>query len=148
MEHPVIRRTVLALFIGLVTSLSLAAFSASAIEAESRVAIPATAEGIWKAIDVEMAMLDQLITSNKLGTVHQHAYAVRDLVAALTTHSEKLPPADQQKLASSSKYVATLAARLDESGDGGDQAGAKSNYSKLSKVVESIRALGKSSGGH
>lgn len=148
MKFAVTRSTALALSVALVTTLSLAAFSASAVEAESKVAIPATVEGIWKAIDQEMGTLDQLISGNKLSTVHQHAYAVRDLVSALTTHSEKLSPTDQQKLASSSKFVATLAARLDESGDSGDQVGARSNYGKLNKLIADIRSLGKSTGGH
>ena len=139
------RKTVFALLIAFVTALSLTAFQARAEEQESKVAIPATAEGIWKAIDQEMATLDQVITSNKLATVHQHAYAVRDLVAALGAHAEKLSLTDKDKFATDSKFVAALASRLDQSGDSGDQAGARSNYDKLKVVVASIRQFGRNS---
>ena len=139
------RRTVFALLVALFTTLSFATFQARAEEPESKVAIPATAEGIWKAIDQEMATLDQIITSNKLATVHQHAYAVRDLVAALGVHTEKLSLADKEKLAADNKFVAALASRLDQSGDSGDQAGARSNYDKLKGVVAAIRQLGQGS---
>ena len=146
MQAIVQRKTVFALLATFVTALSLTAFQARAEEPESKVTIPATAEGIWKAIDQEMATLDQLITNNKLATVHQHAYAVRDLVAALGAHAEKLSQTDQDKLAADNKFVAALASRLDQSGDSGDQAGARSNYEKLKGVVASIRQLGQGSG--
>lgn len=138
-------KTIFALLAAFVAALSLTAFQARAEEAESKVAIPATAEGIWKAIDQEMATLDQIITSNKLATVHQHAYAVRDLVTALGAHAEKLSQTDKDKLAADSKFVAALASRLDQSGDSGDQAGARSNYEKLKGVVTSVRQLGQGS---
>lgn len=146
MRSIVQRKAVFTLFAALVAVFSLTTFQARAEETETKVAIPATAEGIWKAIDQEMATLGQIITSNKLATVHEHAYAVRDLIAALGAHSEKLSPADKDKLAADSKFVAALASRLDQSGDSGDQAGARSNFDKLKGVVTAIRQLGQDSG--
>ena len=146
MKSIVQHKTLFALLAAFIAALSLAAFQAKAEEPESKVAIPATAEGIWKAIDQEMTTLDQIITSNKLTTVHQHAYAVRDLAAALAAHSEKLAPADRKMLASDNSFVAALATRLDESGDSGDQAGARSNYEKLKGVIANIRKLFQSTG--
>ena len=117
-------------------SIPTAAFA----ETESKIAIPATADGIWKAVDQEMATLNQLIVDKKLATLHEHAYAVRDLVAALPEHV-KLSPADQAKLASDEKFIAALASRLDQSGDSGDQAGAQSNYDKFKSVISNVRQL-------
>ena len=114
-------------------------------EGESKTTIPATTDGIWKAVDQEMATLGQLIADKKLATVHEHAYAVRDLVAALPEHV-KLAPTDQAKLASDEKFVAALASRLDQSGDSGDQAGAQSNYAKLKDVISNIQGLAKGTG--
>lgn len=143
----IIRRVTMSALLGAVAvTLSLAAFQVKAEGAESKVVIPATAEGIWKAVDQEMATLDQLITSNKLATVHQHAYAVRDLTAALAAHLEKLSAEDKGKLAADNKFVAALASRLDQSGDSGDQAGARSNYEKLKGLIASIRQLGQAPG--
>ena len=141
MKSTVQRKSAFALLAAFIAALSLTAFQASAEEPESKVVIPATAEGIWKAIDQEMTTLEQLIASNKLATIHQHAYAVRDLAAALAAHSGKLVPADREMLASDNRFVAALASRLDQSGDSGDQSGARSNYDKLKKEVEEIRKL-------
>ena len=146
MKSIVNRRIVSALLAAILTTVSLTAIPAKAEEAESKVSIPATTDGIWRSIDQEMTTLGQLIASNKLATVHEHAFAVRDLVAALTTHAEKMSPADQAKLASDSKFVAALASRLDQSGDSGDQAGARSNYDKLKGLIAGIRKLGQGTG--
>lgn len=130
-----------AMLAAVITVMSLSNFAVSAEEPESKVAIPMSEEGIWKAIDQEMATLDQLITGNKLATVHQHAYAVRDLAAALAAHAGNLLPAERETLAADNRFVAALAARLDQSGDSGDQAGARSNYDKLKGVIATIRNL-------
>lgn len=122
-------------------SAPIAAFA----ETESKIAIPATADGIWKAVDQEMATLSQLIADKKLATLHEHAYAVRDLVAALPAHV-KLSAADQEKLGSDEKFIAALASRLDQSGDSGDQAGAQSNYDKLKGVIANIQGFARGAG--
>lgn len=101
-------------------------------------AIPDTADGIWQAIDQHSAELKAAIASGALDTVHHHAFAIRDLVAALPAHSPTLPADDQAKLQSEVKFVSTLAARLDETGDAGDKAGTQANYDKLVTVLNGI----------
>lgn len=102
------------------------------------VAIPDTADAIWLAIDEHSAELKTTIESGSLGEVHHHAFAIRDLVAALPAHSPALPAEDQAKLAGEVKFVATLASRLDETGDAGDKAGSQENYDKLVAVLNGI----------
>ena len=101
-------------------------------------AIPDTADGIWQAIDKHRVELKATIERGSLGEVHHHAFAIRDLVAALPAHSPTLPAEDQAKLADDVKFVATLASRLDETGDAGDKAGSQANYDKLVAVLNGI----------
>lgn len=113
------------------------AVTAPAAEA-APVAIPGTADGIWQAIDEHSAELKSTIESGSLGEVHHHAFAIRDLVAALPAHSPTLPAEDQAKLEGEVKFVATLASRLDETGDASDKAGSQANYDKLVAVLNGI----------
>ena len=111
----------------------------AAIEEEAApTQIPATTDGIWKAIDQQSADLKAIIATGDLKEVHHKAFAIRDLVAALPSHSPKLPPDDQTKLEGEVKFVATLADRLDAAGDGNDKAGAQDNYDKLAAVLNGI----------
>lgn len=113
--------------------------AAMAAETESApVAIPDTADAIWQAIDQHSTELKTTIESGSLGEVHHHAFAIRDLVAALPAHSPTLPAEDQAKLEGEVKFVATLASRLDETGDAGDKAGSQANYDKLVAVLNGI----------
>lgn len=114
--------------------------AAAAPGAEAKVQIPATAEAIWQAIDHKSGELAKLIQSGSLGDVHHVAFAIRDLVAALPEHSKTLSADQQSKVQGGVKFVATLAERLDASGDANDKAGAQDNYDKLKKVLESLRA--------
>lgn len=102
------------------------------------VVIPDTADAIWQAIDQHSAELKTTIESASLGDVHHHAFAIRDLVAALPGHSPTLAAEDQAKLEGEVKFVATLASRLDETGDAGDKAGSQENYDKLVAVLTGI----------
>ena len=115
------------------------ASTTTASEADATpMAIPDTADAIWQAIDKHRAELKTTIESGSLGEVHHHAFAIRDLVAALPAHSPTLPAEDQAKLAGDVKFVATLASRLDETGDAGDKAGSQANYDKLVVVLNGI----------
>jgi hypothetical protein len=107
-------------------------------EGDEELAIPDTADGIWQAIDKHSGELKSAIDSGALTTVHHHAFAIRDLVAALPAHSPELPPEEQAKLQGEVKFVATLADRLDQTGDAGDKAGAQENFEKLSAVLNGI----------
>lgn len=100
--------------------------------------IPDTADGIWLAIDKQSSELKAAIQGNSLKDVHHMAFAIRDLVAALPAHSPTLPADEQAKLQGEMKFVATLADRLDATGDAKDQAGAQANYDKLVTVLNGI----------
>jgi hypothetical protein len=102
--------------------------------------LPATAEGIWQAIDQKTAELDKTIQSGALKDVHHLAYAVRDLVAALPEKSKSLPADKQAKVKSGVKFVATLADRLDASGDANNRADAQAHYEKLMKILHGLRS--------
>lgn len=101
-------------------------------------AIPETADAIWQEIDKHSAELKATIDSGSLSEVHHHAFAIRDLVAALPTHSPTLPAKEQKKLQGEVKFVSTLADRLDQSGDGNDKAATQSSYDQLVKVLGGI----------
>ena len=113
----------------------------AAEKAEAQVKIPATSQAIWQSIDKETEQLAALIQSGKFEEVHHHAFAIRDLVAALPAHSGALP-ADKlaQVKANSKLFVATLAGRLDATGDAKDKAGTESNFRKLQGVLKVILA--------
>jgi hypothetical protein len=100
--------------------------------------IPGSADAIWQAIDQHNAELKATIATGDLAQVHHHAFAIRDLVAALPAHSPTLPADAQAKLKSEIQFVSTLADRLDESGDAGDRAGSQASYDQLVAVLAGI----------
>jgi hypothetical protein len=107
-------------------------------EAGAATAIPDSADAIWRAIDQHAAELKATIARGELKAVHRHAFAIRDLVAALPARSPALAADEQAKLAEEVKFVATLAARLDQSGDAGDAAGSQASFEQLSGVLTGI----------
>lgn len=104
------------------------------------VQIPATRAAIWRSIDKETELLDALIQAGKFEEVHHRAFAIRDLVAALPARSGSLPPDKLAQVKSNVQFVATLAQRLDATGDANDKAGTASNFKKLQGVLSAIRA--------
>ena len=113
---------------------------AVAAKAEEKVSIPATSEAIWQSIDKEIEQLAALIQNGKLEEVHHHAFAVRDLVAALPARSASLGADKMAQVKANTKFVDTLAERLDATGDAKDKAGTESNFQKLKTVLKTIRA--------
>lgn len=111
---------------------------AAAEEEAAPTAVPATADGVWQAIDQQSADLKTTIQSGVLKEVHHKAFAIRDLVAALPAHASMLPAESQAKLQGEVKFVSTLADRLDAAGDANDKAGAQDNYDKLVAVLNGI----------
>jgi hypothetical protein len=110
-------------------------------EVETPTQIPVGgADVVWQAIDKKSAELETAIQSGSLGEVHHMAFAIRDLVAALPERSSALSADQQTKVQASVKFVATLADRLDASGDANDKAGAQDNYGKLAGVLKDLRA--------
>jgi hypothetical protein len=113
--------------------------TAGGTQVVTKVAIPDTSVGIWQAIDAKSAALQKTIDAGSLADVHHEAFAIRDLVAALPTHSTSLPAEKLAKVSSGVKFVATLATRLDATGDAKDMAGTKQNYAQLMAVLASLR---------
>ena len=102
--------------------------------------IPATSEAVWQSIDKETERLATVIQTGKLDEVHHHAFAIRDLVAALSTRSGNMPAEKLAQVKANTKFVATLAARLDTAGDAKDKAATEANFQKLKDVLKTIRA--------
>lgn len=121
-------------------SLIFSASATAAGKAEEKVSIPATSEAIWQSIDKETEQLATLIQSGKLEEVHHHAFAIRDLVAALPARSASLGADKVAQVKANTKFVDTLAERLDATGDAKDKAGTESNFQKLKGVLKTIRA--------
>jgi hypothetical protein len=138
MKLPILNALLTAALLGAATTYS--SDLASAAEAETHTAIPNTPAEIWRAIDGHIAELKGLIAKGTLTTVHQHAFAVRDLVRALPTHSPSLSVAALANVSAEVKFVDTLAARLDESGDANDKAGTAANLAKLENILKAIRS--------
>jgi hypothetical protein len=110
-------------------------------EAEAPTQIPAgDADAVLQAIEQKNTELGKTIENGKLDEVHHMAFAIRDLVAALPSRSSNLSADQQAKVQASVKFVATLADRLDASGDANDKAATQENYDKLASVLKSLRA--------
>ncbi len=138
------KKTTLTL-IALALAVSLPALSpASAAEehehAGGKARIPDTAAAIWHEVKEHEEQLGQAIAAKKLDGVHEIAFEIRDLVNALPDKS-KLDADKAAKLKSNAKFVAALAARLDESGDAKDQAGTEQNFKKLQGILQTIESL-------
>ena len=108
-------------------------------EKEAPVKIPDTVAAIWQSVDQETDGMAKGIQAGKLDELHQHAFAIRDLVAALPARSGSLPPDKLAKVKADAKSVATLAQRLDTAGDANDKTAAESNLEKLRNVLKAIR---------
>ncbi len=117
-----------------------AVWPAAQASEEAPVPIPATSTAIWQAIDQQAVALNKTIQSGKLAEVHHRAFAIRDLVAALPARSGSLPADKLAQIKTSVKFVATLAQRLDASGDAKDQVGTEANFKKLQEILAAIRA--------
>jgi hypothetical protein len=103
------------------------------------VKIPDTVAGIWQSVDAENEAMAKGIQAGKLGELHGHAFALRDLVAELPARSASLPPEKLAKVKADAKFVATLAQRLDAAGDANNKAAAQSSFEKLRDVLKAIR---------
>ena len=100
-----------------------------------------TAAELWRAVKTHETELQRLVQSKDLGKVHEVAFAIRDSVAGMADQSPQLTPEELTKLKGNIKYVATLAERLDASGDAKDQAATERNLKQLESVLTSIEAL-------
>lgn len=114
-------------------------FANAANKPEVQAQIPATAEAVWQAIDQHVAQLAKVIQPGALGEVHHHAFAIRDLVAALPERSRSMSADKLAQVKANVIFVATLAERLDAAGDAKDKAGAELNFGKLKNVLTLMR---------
>ena len=117
-------------------------FNASVQAAEkagAQLKIPASSAEIWQAIDQEVEQLAVLIQAGKFEGVHHHAFAIRDLVAALPARSGSMSADKLARVKSNGKFVATLAERLDTAGDARDKEETESNFRKLKSILAAIR---------
>jgi len=130
------------LFVAVTLAFGLAwTISAHAEEKGATVAIPSTIADIWAAIDKETDEITNAIQAGELKELHHHAYAIRDLVAALPDRSASLPADDVVKIKANVKFVATLADRLDAAGDSNDKVASESNFKKLKDILGTIRSM-------
>ena len=140
MKKTSIRPILVAVLMTLAPAFAAAIPAAAAEEKEAAVTIPATAAEIWQAIDMHVKELHADIDKGALKNVHAHAFAVRDLVRGLPTHSPGLSVDANAKVKDQVTFVDTLAGRLDKTGDANDKPGTVSNLTKLEGVLKTIRA--------
>lgn len=100
--------------------------------------IPDTLDGIWKEIHEHHQELGDTIKAKRLGDVHHHAFAIRDLAKALPA---KVPAEHKKHIESLVKRVSQIAEDLDQSGDAGDQAKTEANLKKLDKVLKDMEDM-------
>ena len=100
--------------------------------------IPDTTADIWLAINRQSADLKKAIANGTVDNVHNQAFAIRDLVAALPSRSAQMSVSEQAKLQNTQRSIVILADRLDESGDANDRASTLENYNKLVTVLNDI----------
>ena len=124
---------------GLCAAIGLMGITATALadEKEGKVKIPATVEGIFKAIHEEHMELGETIEKKKLADVHHHAFAIRDLAKALPAKAA----ADKKKQVEGAvKNISKLAEDLDKAGDDGKQAETEALLKKLDGVIKVLEA--------
>lgn len=108
---------------------------------DGKMTMPDTAQGVWVEIHKHSGELADVVKARKLDEVHHHAFAIRDLVNTLPDKSKELSADKLAKLKANTKFVASLAGRLDKSGDANDQAGTESNLMKLQGVIKVIESF-------
>ncbi|MFZ1684123.1 MAG: heavy metal-binding domain-containing protein [Candidatus Zixiibacteriota bacterium] len=106
-----------------------------------KLVIPKTLPAVWGAVAEHQKELHEVLAAKKLADVHHHAFAVRDLVAALPAKSAALPTEKKTSLGKSVSRVASLAKLLDEAGDAGDSAKVATLVVKLDAELMTIESL-------
>lgn len=99
------------------------------------------ASATWSKVTAANATLDKVIESKNLKTVHEAAFAVRDIVKTLPAQSQALAPDKQKTLASQVKNVEQVAKMLDESGDAKDQKATEENQASMNDALDIIKGL-------
>ena len=104
-------------------------------EAEKKVKIPETRDGILKEIHKHHEELAATVKAKQLSEVHEHAFAIRDLAKALPA---KANPDHKKMVENAVKKVSQLAEALDNSGDAGDQAKTEANLKKMDAALKTL----------
>ena len=99
--------------------------------------VPATAEGILKAIHEKHAELTKTVAAKKLADVHHLAFAIRDLSKALPA---KAASDKKKQVEGAVKNISKLADDLDKAGDDGKQAETEALLKKLDGVLKVLEA--------
>lgn len=100
-----------------------------------KIKIPDTVDGILKEIHQHHKELADTVKAKKLGDVHHHAFAIRDLAKALPA---KAHPDHKKMVENAVKKVSQLAEDLDKSGDAGDQAKTEANLKKMDGALKTL----------
>jgi hypothetical protein len=104
-------------------------------EEGAKMKIPETTEGILKEITTHQTELKETIAAKKLADVHHHAFAIRDLAAALPA---KAAADKKAAVTATSKNIAKLAGDLDEAGDGSNQAACEAGLKKMDALIKML----------
>ena len=104
---------------------------------KGKVAIPDTVPAIWTEINKHQGELTATIQAKKLADVHHHAYAIRDLVAALPA---KAPADKKARVEGAAKNMAALAEKLDAAGDNNKQADAEAGLKQLDALLKQLKS--------
>ncbi|KGP62439.1 transporter [Legionella norrlandica] len=107
-------------WLGFIASV-LMVFGSSQVFANPTESIPKTIPSIWEAIDKHSASIDQILGGDDLTSIHEHAFAIRDLANALPALSKDLSEEQKKTLQQNLSYVGQLATRLDKTGDANDK---------------------------
>lgn len=106
-----------------------------------KMVMPKALSAVWAAIESHQKELHEVLAAKKLGEVHHHAFAIRDLAAAMPTKSTTLPAEKKTALGKSVSRIVSLAKLLDEAGDGGDSAKVATLTVKLDAELKAIQDL-------
>ena len=101
----------------------------------NKLKIPDTVDGILKEIHQHHETLAVTVKAKKLGDVHHHAFAIRDLAKALPA---KANPDHKKMVENAVKKVSQIAEDLDKSGDAGDQAKTEANLKKMDAALKTL----------
>jgi len=107
-------------------------------EAHAKIQVPDTLDGIWAEIHKHHHELADTVKAQKLGEVHHHAFAIRDLGKALPS---KVPAEHKKHVENMVKKLSQIAADLDKSGDAGDQAKTEANLKKLDALLKEMEDM-------
>jgi CTP synthase (UTP-ammonia lyase) len=108
---------------------------AGTAEANEKVSVPDTANGVIKAIEEQPKQLAATVAAKKLAEVHEHAFAMRDLAKALPA---KLDSNHKKMVAPAVRRIAQVAEELDSSGDAGDQNATEANLKKMDSALATL----------